>query len=197
MASISIPDEINGRGSHGQLSPPRSPIEKDDSFSDVEEYPSSTIGYDFENDQTRLQLELMDDLQKLGVSEYLDLPQVSPTCAHVVDERLMTLIQLVVMGEQSTGKSSVLQAVTEIPFPIDDKMCTRFATEIVLKRTAPNLPTTIDIRIIPDASEPPQRKQTLEAWCPDGLNHSATLDKALMQDIFQQVSKPSFSLFSF
>lgn len=90
----------------------------------------------------------------------------------------------------------MLQAVTEIPFPIDDKMCTRFATEIVLKRT-PNVPTTTEICIIPDAGETPERKQTLKAWCPDGFDHSAALDKTLMQDIFQQVSKTSFFLFSF
>lgn len=35
-----------------------------------------SFGYDFEDKQTRAQLELIDDLQKLGVSKYLDLPQV-------------------------------------------------------------------------------------------------------------------------
>lgn len=35
------------------------------------------FGYDFEDQQTRLQLELIDDLQKLDVSKSLDLPQVS------------------------------------------------------------------------------------------------------------------------
>ncbi len=35
-----------------------------------------SFGYDFEDSQTRAQLELVDDLQKLGVSKYLDLPQV-------------------------------------------------------------------------------------------------------------------------
>lgn len=33
----------------------------------------------FEDQQTRSQLELMDELQRLGVSRYLDLPQVSHT----------------------------------------------------------------------------------------------------------------------
>jgi hypothetical protein len=42
----------------------------------VERNSDESLGYDFEDRQTRLQLELMDDLQKLGVSKYLDLPQV-------------------------------------------------------------------------------------------------------------------------
>jgi hypothetical protein len=36
----------------------------------------SPFGYDFEDEQTRAELKLMDDLQELGVSKYLDLPQV-------------------------------------------------------------------------------------------------------------------------
>jgi hypothetical protein len=43
----------------------------------IEESPSSSFGYDFEDSQTRAQLELIDDLCKLGVSKYIDLPQVS------------------------------------------------------------------------------------------------------------------------
>lgn len=39
------------------------------------------LGYEFVDKETKMQLELMDDLQKLGISKYLDLPQVghSPT----------------------------------------------------------------------------------------------------------------------
>jgi hypothetical protein len=92
------------------------------------------------------------------------------------------------MGEQSTGKSSVLQAVTDIPFPIHDKMCTRFATEIVLRRTPPNTPTLIDVCIIPDANETAERKQTLNDWRPEGFDSTATLGKSVMKDIFEQAS---------
>lgn len=35
-----------------------------------------SIGSDFEDEQTRAQLELIDDLERLGVKSYLDLPQV-------------------------------------------------------------------------------------------------------------------------
>ncbi|KAF6222582.1 hypothetical protein HO133_000628 [Letharia lupina] len=62
-------------------------------------------------------------------------------------ESILSLPQLVVCGDQSAGKSSVLEALTEIPFPRNDNLCTRFATEIVLRRAHTNLLT---IKIIPD-----------------------------------------------
>lgn len=46
----------------------------------IEEIQSESFGYDFEDKQTRQELELIDDLQKLGVSKYLDLPQASKIC---------------------------------------------------------------------------------------------------------------------
>lgn len=39
------------------------------------------------------------------------------------------LLQLVVCGEQSAGKSSVLEAITCIPFPRGEGTCTRFVTQ--------------------------------------------------------------------
>ncbi|KUJ23896.1 uncharacterized protein LY89DRAFT_726947 [Mollisia scopiformis] len=130
------------------------------------------LGYGFEDQQTIAQLELIDDLQKLGVSQYLNLPQ------------------LVVVGDQR--KSSVLQAVTDIPFSIDDKMCTRFATEIVLQRTAPDHPTEIDVCIQPDPDISPERRQELLSWRPIPFDRTATLDKTMMQNIFQQADDMIF-----
>jgi hypothetical protein len=66
-------------------------------------------------------------------------------------ESILSLPQLVVCGDQSAGKSSVLEALTEIPFPRNDNLCTRFATEIILRR-APN--NSLTIKIIPDDQRP-------------------------------------------
>lgn len=39
------------------------------------------------------------------------------------------------MGDQSSGKSSVLEGLTGLPFPRDSGLCTRFPTQIVFKRS--------------------------------------------------------------
>jgi GTPase SAR1 family protein len=57
-----------------------------------------------------------DELRASGISRYIDLPQ------------------LIICGDQSSGKSSVLEAISGVRFPIKDGLCTRFATELVLRR---------------------------------------------------------------
>lgn len=59
---------------------------------------------------------IIDELRSQGTSHYIDLPQV------------------IVCGDQPSGKSSVLEAVSGIRFPQRDNLCTRFATEVILRR---------------------------------------------------------------
>lgn len=54
-----------------------------------------------------------------------------------------------IVGAQSVGKSSLLQSLTDIPFPVGEDCCTRFATRIVSRRTAPNTANQIKISIVP------------------------------------------------
>ncbi|CZR60452.1 related to Mx2 protein (GTPase protein) [Phialocephala subalpina] len=76
------------------------------------------IGEGLSNENIREKLDFIEHLHAIGVSKYVDLPQ------------------LVVVGDQSCGKSSVLQAITRLPFPVDDRMCTRFPTEVSLQKAA-------------------------------------------------------------
>lgn len=57
-------------------------------------------------------MDIVDKLRRTGLSGVVELPQ------------------LIVCGDQSSGKSSVLEAITEIPFPRKENLCTRFATEV-------------------------------------------------------------------
>lgn len=76
-------------------------------------------------------------------------------------ESVLSLPQLVVCGDQSAGKSSVLEALTEIPFPRNDNLCTRFATEIILRRATSD---GITIRVIPDHERPAAERNSIEAF---------------------------------
>lgn len=71
-------------------------------------------------------LDTIDDLRELQVSSIVNLPQI------------------IVVGAQSSGKSSVLEAISRVRFPTDGRVCTRFATELIL-RQAPT--TTVDVSI--------------------------------------------------
>ncbi|EQB51277.1 dynamin family protein [Colletotrichum gloeosporioides Cg-14] len=61
-------------------------------------------------------LDKIDKLRELGISKQVPLPQ------------------LVVVGDQSSGKSSVLESLTGYYFPRSVGLCTRHATEIVCRR---------------------------------------------------------------
>lgn len=69
--------------------------------------------------EDRLQLmDAIDMLRSQGINRFVSLPQI------------------IVCGDQSAGKSSVLEAISGVTFPIDSNLCTRFPTELVLRRTS-------------------------------------------------------------
>lgn len=77
--------------------------------------PAEESNFVISNDHGKI-LNAIDQLRAHGVSHYVSLPQ------------------LIVTGDQSAGKSSVLEAISKVRFPTKDNLCTRFATEIVLRR---------------------------------------------------------------
>lgn len=68
----------------------------------------------------------------------------------VSEARVEFLIRekLVVVGDQSSGKSSLLEGLTGLSFPIASDLCTRFAMQIVLRR-APADEAEVRVTIIP------------------------------------------------
>lgn len=62
-------------------------------------------------------LDIIDRLRSVGLSQEVSLPQI------------------VVMGDQSSGKSSVLQSIAGIPFPRGSGLVTRCPIELILKKS--------------------------------------------------------------
>ncbi|KAH0556780.1 hypothetical protein GP486_005432, partial [Trichoglossum hirsutum] len=95
------------------------------------------------------------------------------------------LPQIVVVGDQSAGKSSVLEAITGVPFPRDAEACTRFATEIRLRRADEE---RFSIRIWPDTRDRIRTAQDVERLKRFGENvpSSASFD-ALMRQAVREI----------
>ncbi|KEF54458.1 uncharacterized protein A1O9_09625 [Exophiala aquamarina CBS 119918] len=91
-------------------------------------------------------IDVVDALRSQGITHYIDLPQ------------------LIVCGDQSSGKSSVLEAISGgLRFPTKDSLCTRFAIELVLRRSPTSL---VNITIIPDEERPMAEKEALARFQP-------------------------------
>ncbi len=88
----------------------------------------------FRSSEQQNLLDEIDSLRLQGISEFVFLPQI------------------VVCGDQSSGKSSVLEAISGVPFPRSDTLCTRFATEVIL-REATTAEAVVSIVPSPDASD--------------------------------------------
>ncbi|GAO16255.1 uncharacterized protein UV8b_08230 [Ustilaginoidea virens] len=90
-------------------------------------------------------LDLIEQVRAKGVGDVVSLPQ------------------LVVCGDQSAGKSSVLEGITGMPFPRKDGLCTRFPTEIIMRHARAS-DTSIVASIRPSNSSTPGIHQTLAAY---------------------------------
>ncbi|KAJ0107245.1 hypothetical protein J7T55_007615 [Diaporthe amygdali] len=98
---------------------------------------------DLQTDEQRRILDTVSKVRKCGLESVLSLPQI------------------VVCGDQSSGKSSVLEVLTEIPFPRNDNLCTRFATEISLRR---ELTSSLDLKITPDENRPKLEQEKMKSF---------------------------------
>ena len=98
----------------------------------------ATISIDLESiehlgSERKVLLDAIDDLRKYGIGRFVDLPQI------------------IVVGDQSAGKSSVLDAVSGVRFPAKAEMCTRFPTEVVLRT---HRQVKISVQIQPASASP-------------------------------------------
>ncbi|KAJ5621555.1 hypothetical protein N7528_006338 [Penicillium herquei] len=85
----------------------------------------------FDGVESSEQLAFIDELQALGLSNSINLPE------------------LVVVGDQSAGKSSVLQAITEVSFPVKDGTCTRFPIQISFRQSSTAKKFPVKATVVP------------------------------------------------
>lgn len=88
-------------------------------------------------------LDSVDQLRLQGINNYVSLPQI------------------IVCGDQSSGKSSVLEAISGVSFPVSGNLCTRFPTELVLRR-APTISASVSI--VPHDSRSESEQLSLRAF---------------------------------
>lgn len=108
---------------------------------------------------TQEQLDLLDSIDTLrsqGISHYVSLPQI------------------IVCGDQSSGKSSVLEAISGVAFPVKSNLCTRFPTELVLRK---NTQVGVRVSIVPHQSRSDAEQHSLGSFCEqlDGFDGIASL----------------------
>lgn len=98
---------------------------------------------------------------------------------------LVSLPQLVVVGDQSSGKSSVLESLTGFSFPRATGLCTRYATQITCRREADaTQKKRIEVSIIPRPGADEALKARLRAFRRSVEN----LDNDQLATIFDEVS---------
>ncbi|KAJ5159563.1 uncharacterized protein N7482_006567 [Penicillium canariense] len=106
-------------------------------------------------------LDKIDELRNIGISGLVDLPQ------------------LIVCGNQSSGKSSVLEAISRVRFPVKSNICTRFATEVSLRRH-PVTRFKISIEPGPSRATEADRRKVIE-FAPEAFTNSDQLPTLIEQ----------------
>ena len=88
-------------------------------------------------------LDRLDELRDLGFRRRISPPQ------------------LVICGDQNSGKTTIFEAITGISLPVNDGMCTRFATEVTFKKSAH---CSAHVRIRPSPNASPNHRSKLGAF---------------------------------
>ncbi|KAL4778612.1 P-loop containing nucleoside triphosphate hydrolase protein [Aspergillus varians] len=110
-------------------------------------------------------LEKLDKLFACNVGDYVSLPQ------------------LIAVGGQSSGKGSVLEGLTGLPFPRDSTICTRFATQIIFRRATAQASRRIRASIKSAPQSTPECVARLKAWT---RSEATTLEPKAFLDMIHE-----------
>lgn len=118
--------------------------------------------------QSQEQAGILDAIDKLR-NENIDCEQID-------------IPQIVVCGDQSSGKSSLLEAIAQVPFPAGSGAVTMFATELILRR-APS--DAVHASIIPSW----ERTQEQRVLISEFQYRPEKLDRNEFRNLFTLVSE--------
>lgn len=122
--------------------------------------PEDKAMHQLQSQQSEL-LDKIDELRGIGVGGLVELPQ------------------LIVCGSQSSGKSSVLEAISRVRFPTKSTLCTRFATEVILRRKPQ---TRVKVSIEPgDSRTDEQERQRLRDFTSEAISSDNDLSELINQ----------------
>ena len=113
------------------------------------------------NPEAQALLDTIDGLRELQVGEIVKLPQI------------------IVVGDQSAGKSSVLEAISRVRFPTKGDLCTRFATELVLRRE-PTTQIKVSINSAESGSSQPFYRTTFDKDALPEIINDATVKMGIL-----------------
>ncbi|GFG16095.1 interferon-induced GTP-binding protein Mx [Aspergillus udagawae] len=122
--------------------------------------------------ESSAQLAFIDELQELGLSSTIDLPE------------------LVVVGDQNSGKSSVLQAITEVSFPVKDGTCTRFPIQISFRQTSASNKYPVKATIVPGRQS--ENDEELLLRIKDFMMEKEELTSEVMEEIIEEATECIF-----
>ena len=106
-------------------------------------------------------LDKIDKLFVYNIGEYINFPQ------------------LIVIGDQSSGKNSVLEKLTKLAFPRDSGLCTRYAIQIIFRRAEKNK-KKITASIIPGPDVDTECASQLKNWVAEDI-------QSLTPDFFSKI----------
>ncbi|KAI4264902.1 MAG: hypothetical protein L6R42_000016 [Xanthoria sp. 1 TBL-2021] len=114
-------------------------------------------------------------------SDGLRDPQLLETIDKLAELHIGDSVALPQEINQESGKSSMLEGLTGLPFPRDSTLCTRFATQITFRR-APN--ADISVSIIPSKDASKEDSARMRAWNKNGMT---SLDRTKFSGILEEL----------
>jgi GTP-binding protein EngB required for normal cell division/deoxyadenosine/deoxycytidine kinase len=100
-------------------------------------------------------IDCIDKLREFGLTRYISLPQIA------------------VLGDQSSGKSSVLESISGIKFPRSSGLCTRFPTAIQMRNASV---FKAKLRLIPGRRSSDKRSAEFDMFMEENMDEIKSID---------------------